>query len=339
VLFVFSYEQQQWHLCWNELLNHWVTRNTWFPEFSENINNIFYTFANTEIHSKGENKLYKHGFAGTADEVANIKHTVWYEEQHPFEFEFVVAAVPGVQKIFDNLKIISNKTKPDSFNFEIVGEGYDWHLYKEVISWLNDEPLYNYSLAQDDFTYTLESNGSYKINTALYQAALDKVLNGYRYLLSKTISQLLIDHPEFPVPTWINPADYSTFKFLKLPFVLKDKTTSPLDTIAWEDFTSDNVLINDTWNGEDRVLSNQDGKDFVNYGRTKGNMHYVEDSWDIQIQPIKIRYVYLKEGEVRFSKVSEMRIRDKYIKIRVKYDGKKHSIVNAIRTLFTVSYA
>ena len=349
VLFVFSYNKQQWHLCWNELLNHWVTRNTWFPEFSENINNIFYTFANTKIHSKGENKLYKHGFAGTADEVANIKHTVWYEEQHPFEFEFVVAAVPGVQKIFDNLKIISNKSKPDSFNFEIVGEGYDWHSYKEVISWLNDEPLYNYSITsidgiytpvlKDDFIYTLESNGSYKINTVLYQSSLDKVLNGYRYLLSNFISQILIDHPEFPVPTWINPSDYSTFKFLKLPFVLKDKTVSLLDTIAWEDFTSDTVLVNDTWNGEDRVLSNQDGKDFVNYGRTKGNMHYVEDSWDIQIQPIKIRYAYLKDGEIRFSKISEMRIRDKYIKIRVKYDGKKHSIINALRTLFTISYA
>ena len=34
-----------------------------------------------------------------------------------------------------------------------------------------------------------------------------------------------------------------------------------------------------------------------------------------------------------------MRIRDKYIKIRVKYDGTKYAIINALRTLFTISYS
>jgi hypothetical protein len=43
----------------------------------------------------------------------------------PFEFEFVVSDVISSQKIFDNLKIISNSTPPDSFEFEVVGEGFD----------------------------------------------------------------------------------------------------------------------------------------------------------------------------------------------------------------------
>jgi hypothetical protein len=30
----------------------------------------------------------------------------------------------GIQKIFDNLKIISNSTAPNSFYYEIVGEGF-----------------------------------------------------------------------------------------------------------------------------------------------------------------------------------------------------------------------
>ncbi len=34
-----------------------------------------------------------------------------------------------------------------------------------------------------------------------------------------------------------------------------------------------------------------------------------------------------------------MRIRDKYIKIRVKYDGTQYAIINALKTLFTISYA
>ena len=68
---------------------------------------------------------------------------MWYEEQHPFEFEFIVNDTQGVQKIFDNLKIVSNRTEPNSFIFEIVGDSYDWSDQKEDISTLNksDEQL------------------------------------------------------------------------------------------------------------------------------------------------------------------------------------------------------
>ena len=32
-------------------------------------------------------------------------------------------------------------------------------------------------------------------------------------------------------------------------------------------------------------------------------------------------------------------VRDKYVKIRVRYDGKKYAIVNAVKTYFTISYS
>lgn len=138
ILFVFKYGLKKWHLCWNEILEKWVTRYSWFPEFSENINNIFYTFANTNVHPLADNYLYKHGFAGTFEEKGIIKPTMWYNEQHPFEFEFVVADVQGIQKIFDNLKIISNKVEPNSFIFEITGDGFEWNEYKQDIINLNE---------------------------------------------------------------------------------------------------------------------------------------------------------------------------------------------------------
>ena len=143
VLFTFKYGSNKWHLCWNELLEKWVTRYSWFPEFSENINNIFYTFANKIEHKNSQNYLYKHGFAGNREVEGNIQPAYWYDEQYPFEFEFVVTDVQGVQKIFDNLKIISNKVEPNSFIFEIVGDGYDWHEQKQDIVNLNkkEEPV------------------------------------------------------------------------------------------------------------------------------------------------------------------------------------------------------
>ena len=54
--------KNRWSLCWNEMLNKWITKYSWFPNFSENIDNNFYTFANTSIHSSADNYLYKHGF-------------------------------------------------------------------------------------------------------------------------------------------------------------------------------------------------------------------------------------------------------------------------------------
>jgi hypothetical protein len=71
------------------------------------------------------------------DNQGKIKPTNWYGKQREFNFEFVVNDSPIRQKIFNNLKIISNKTKPNKFEYEIVGEGYEWWQYKPVIFWAN----------------------------------------------------------------------------------------------------------------------------------------------------------------------------------------------------------
>jgi hypothetical protein len=80
--------------------------------------------------------------------------------------------------------------------------------------------------------------------------------------------------------------------------------------------------------------------DIREIGRLRGNMEYVEDFWDVQIQPIRFKNAYLVNGnQLAFTDDEEMRLRDKYIKIRVKYDGEQYAIINALRTFFTVSYA
>ena len=78
------------------------------------------------------------------------------------------------------------------------------------------------------------------------------------------------------------------------------------------------------------------------FGRLRGNMEYLEDAWDVQIQPASIKYAYLKQEagtEISLSDAKQMKIRDKYLKVRVRYDGKQYVIANAIRTYFTISYA
>ena len=274
VIFSFKYDDISWNLCWNELLNKWITRYSWIPEFSENVNNLFYTFANKEIYNKESCYLYKHGFAGFEEELGNIKPTYWYNEQHPFEFEFVVIGVQGVQKIFNNLKIISNLTKPESFYYEIVGEGFDWNDTKSDIY---------------KFTSDLE---------------FENLLNN------------------------------STLK--KVPYIkyqsdfVRNRTSPQIKDIT---------ILENNKTREKLVNCYQRGVDIKTEGRLKGNMQYVEDSWDIQIEPVSFKYAYLKNGTLTLGNTTEMKVRDKYIKIRVRYDGTQYAIINALRTLFTISYA
>ena len=130
--------------------------------------------------------LWKHGQSGVYDNQGEIKPTNWYGKQREFNFEFIVNEQPSVQKIFNNLKMVANKTQPNKFEFEVVGEGYDWWPYKEVVYWANDkvdkgvfltiDDAYKYILGNDtsvirkvysDFPYTIleykaQLNGPYK---------------------------------------------------------------------------------------------------------------------------------------------------------------------------------
>lgn len=181
------------------------------------------------------NGFYVHGRAGIIDEIDyfdnnpdnQIKSTMWYNKQEPFEFEFVVNEPIGLHKIFDNLVIISNNVKPEELEFEIIGDVYDFKksgLYKEKNAILNTSVKY------------------------------DHILNQYT------------------------------------------------------------------------LVKKQACKNIEDVGRRLGNIQYKEDSWYTTIEP----FICNKQSA---------RIRDKFIKIRVKYSGKDQVIVTALKTLFTLSYS
>ena len=92
------------------------------------------------------------------------------------------------------------------------------------------------------------------------------------------------------------------------------------------------------------LVMHQDLADMAKYGRRIGNIHYVEDSWRITLQPIY--YTALEWGEddegnpiIENSIQKSTRVRDKWAKIRVKYSGKRLALITAIQTIMTQSYA
>ena len=79
------------------------------------------------------------------------------------------------------------------------------------------------------------------------------------------------------------------------------------------------------------------------YGRRLGNIQYKEDSWYTNIEPIIYKERFKVEGNeepiFRDGKEKSARIRDKYMKVRVKYTGEDLVIITALKTLYTLSYA
>lgn len=205
--------------------------------------------------------LWKHGQSGIFPHEGNFEPCKWYGEQHPFEFEFVVNGDElGIHKIFDNLKIISNKAQPQTFEYEIVGDAYDF---------------------TEDY--------------------IDGKLVG---------GKIKVDGNGNPIYELVPPTKQIVYE--------KGKRTSQNP--------------NSQSSGEFRILAIQEAKDFNKVGQRLGNMRYKEDMWEVQIQSLKVK-------KLNTGKLHESKIRDKYCKIRVRYSGTQLSIITALQTLYTLSYA
>jgi len=252
--------------------------------------------------------LWKHGFAGLYDNADELKPTFWYGKQHEFNFEFV-ARQDAIHKIFNNLCMISNKAEPHKFEFEVVGEAYEWRKYKSVLKKIAD----SVTVATDNPKYTEELEKAFKEELGKEE-------------LGKKV------YPKLPYIT-VTDACVPTLD----PQIIGDKKEVDKNH---SDNTVACCLVYDKQLNEFRVHTEQLGNDVRKYGRLKGNMEYLEDLWRIEIRPVSFKWVYLNDKkELEFTRITETRHRDKYIKIKVRYTGEDLAIIQAIQTFFDYSYA
>lgn len=231
------------------------------------------------------NGFYVHGRAGIFNEINyfdenpdnEILPTKWYNKQEPFEFEFVVNTPAGVHKIFDNLVMISNNVEPETLEFEIIGDVYDF----------NKAGLYKSEHANSDEFWDID--GSFdSVGYAKKKLDLEKATakdGKYSQIFDKQQVEIEKDH-------------------VLNQYILKVK---------------------------------QPIKNIKTYGRRLGNIEYKEDRWFTTITPI-----YYKDrivGTDSSTGLKSTRIRDKWIKIRIKYTGEKLVVINAIQSLLRLSYA
>lgn len=357
--------------------------------------------------------FYLHGQAGIIDVKETLRPTFWYNEQHPFEFEFVVNDKIAQQKIFSNLVIISNKTEPESFHFEIEGDNYDFssdkrNMYfrqeatKNLYQNLGSDILYDRTftdVASELYTYeqyyrgnsnnVVEENGFDKYDgtntdyTSQYKN-IDRVRPVESPGLTKQVKSTIFPLYYERVDTYNEIYD----KYEEMTGAGYDFKNLSGSEIKWlRDSNQFNIVTHIKNSPIDR------------YGRIRGNSMYVEGKWQIQIPSLSFMQKNedewvtidsnLKEGPLKEASIKippivinssylpkditnlnitpnvlpniyetnqynkfiktidtktwtyrkEAKIRDKWIKIKVRYSGRNLAVIHSLITLYNISYA
>ncbi len=295
--------------------------------------------------------FWKHGKAGIIDITEDIYPTYWYGKQHPFEFEFIAVDNPAIHKIFTNIELIANKAKPESFHYEIVGECYDF---------AKDKP--NMYYRQEAMKALCQYKGldiSYDRN--FVKAPIKHNIKSFDLLHKYYARQDMINDVEDCYTKASSPEgmDYKNIVGAELTYYPERqeyRLWQHTEAISLDDLDQDN-----------------------SYNILKANCKYLEDRWKIQINPIKIAYknednwtkppfaiknvsvpgfaLKVSNGDkindsdnilngttvnidnTEWDHVREIDLKDKFIKVRIRYSGEELAVVDFINTLYNISYS
>lgn len=318
--------------------------------------------------------FWKHGQSGIIDIKDKIKPCYWYGKQHPFEYEFVVVDNPATHKIFENLQIVSNKAVPDSFHYEVVGESYEFHedkknMYirqeatKDFYQYNGSDILYNRNFLdlrgkQRDILRNWKPTGQKVKSTLfpLYYARVDTFNEIEDYYKGKTApnkdyvnlsgSEIVYNEKldEFRVWTHAKAADIKDPRIGRLrgnmnyqgdvwniqinPIIFVQRNEPAWNTAKLTKETIDKVPISV---GNSPIPNDLKGFDITS--ETPVEDYMPQDLIDLGYGPEDI------DTSDWWSGRKEARLRDKYIKIRVRYTGEELAIITALKTLYTISYA
>ena len=384
-------EGVEWNFCYNERMDKWITRYSWTPLYSENINNIFYSLDKKRAEVLGyiyDNKHCSYGIRTSNNEwsLKNNRLTNYFEtnitlEGEPFAEDFGLNILSITSSYIKDGKEVTIDIPKEIIKIE--GESLNKKLYwsfTEMSSVLDglelayEVPLYYLIKVEVDPKLKYNSTGVSKIyKTIGIVVDVDYSNKEYKELLCNGFyvhgragifdeMSYTDDKQENQIkPTfWYNKQEPFEFEFVVNEPVGMHKIFDNLviisnkaepKTIEFEvigdvyNFKKSGMFKNDIFKNttikydpilnQNTLVTEQEIKNIENskYGRRLGNIHYKEDSWYLTIEPIKFKDY--PEAE----KYSSARIRDKFIKIRVKYSGEDQVIITAIKSLYTLTSA
>lgn len=205
--------------------------------------------------------FWKHGQAGIIDITDKIYPTYWYGKQHPFEFECVVVDDPTTHKIFTNLELVSNKVKPESFHYEVVGDTYDFSQDKPTMYFRQEalKALYQYN------GYDIEYNPNF-VEIEPKQHARSAIFPQY-YSRWDTVNEI-----------------YDSYKRLEVDKPFNYDHLSGSEIVYYP--TRNEFRV---WNHAQAIDVDSLNQDLAT-SVIKANCRYLEDKWLVTINPIVVTY-------------------------------------------------
>ena len=308
--------------------------------------------------------FWKHGKSGIIDIADDIYPTYWYGKQHPFEFEFVVADNPQSHKIFDNLEIISNNAEPESFHYEIIGDCYDFskdkkNMYirqeatKELHQYNGSNIVFdnNYNKLESIHRPLIDSYGN--IIQDKYDKSTIFPLYFYRQDTINTIED------QYHLKDDVNTKDFSAMAGAE---IVHYKT--PNEYRIWNHAKAVDIkekgrirgnmsYIEDRWkvqiNPINLIQCNEaNWKDTNLLERPDINNNKIPIELGQSLYPLPMTSLSSddipKNSEDRAITMwnnynrTESKLKDKWMKVRIRYSGNKLAVIMAIKTLYSISY-
>ncbi len=389
-------EGEEWNFCFNERMNKWITRYSWTPLCSENINNVFYSLdkKRAEILSYiYDNRTTSYGLRTTENEWKCIEKT--NELSDTFKTELYTT---GSQLTDDFTLMVNKVTSSYIRNGEEVslilyeqssGEPpfFTWNPVTKVLHWNKSDiesqwdihiPLYykfdvtvTPKLGEDVTLTPYDETLCFVVDYNYDKDSYTELLGNGFYVHGRAGIFDEIDYedddPDNQIkPTkWYNKQEPFEFEFVANEPVGLHKIFDNLVIISnkVEPKSIEFEVVGDVYNfkkaglfktgkgfkntrvnydpilNQYTLVTEQECKNIENpeYGRRLGNIHYKEDSWYLTVEPIKFDSEFKADEQNPPSQWNSTRIRDKFVKIRIKYSGDSQVIITAIKNLYSLS--
>jgi hypothetical protein len=311
-------------LYYNETLQKWISKLSWNPLWMFNIENNLYSFdaVNVLNSSSGINTIWKH-FSNT------VPYSHFYGKQEKFIFEFVLVDKSTVQKILNNLMIISNRTFPSKISYTLLEDDIDYdsftknnHSYEELMKQRHEKAV------------NINPDPNAAIPTTNWSSSSLVIFNLW----------FNIDVVYIFVPG-ISEAESNR---LQGGFTTYNNTVYVIGKTYEENGVFYNELLYQNGNIVDTIPAMQiiNGVPVpfklttVDFGIIKQNMEYIEDHLYVEVgkgtQVVKNLDAW---GNVIADRVENMGyIRDKAIKIELTYEGYDYVTIQTIISSFIYSF-
>lgn len=317
--------------------------------------------------------FWKHGQAGIIDIADTILPTHWYGKQHPFEFEVVVVDNPSTHKLFDNLQIISNKAVPESFHYEIVGECFDFAGDKKNMYVRQEATKDFYQYNGSNITY---NNNLFKVDTKQQKKSISLPLY---YSRDDTYNEIEDSYKAMTTPNknysnlsgtevvyYDNLNEFRLWEHSKAVDIQEGRLRGNMNyqEDRWNVQINPIVIVEKNepaWNNQDENSNTVKPKVPITIGNAPIPNDFVGNQVTIDNVPKDLREnlgytlrdidtsdwgIYAVgrdlDGNVIYADAEtrkEVKVKDKFVKIRIRYSGKDLAIITALRTLYSLSYA